>query len=392
MRRRLGSRGHGGNRGLLGSGRSGHRNRRRRRRRRGFLNRRGGRLDHRTRRSRSYRRRRRRSNGGRRRCSRLNRGRLFCGTRRLFAGRRSNGRPGRRGGLDHYDLRGRRAGGTRNDSCCGSLGNHRTGGRPRSDGGRGRRRDDGRGGARRGYDFARLGARGHGGRGSARRRRRGLWLGLGCGRGRRFLRQAAAASLFFLFLLFCQHRLEGIAGLGYVRQVDLRRNCLRVRSARLGLGSTCSGASAVLKASTHFGRFIFLERTGVRLSRAETQFRQHVENLAALDLQLACQIVDSNLAHPPLFKFCYPKPARRGGLPRGIGCWFHFHYYRKSLCGRQRNSALPSRAPLLFLRAACFAFFFRAQFFNFAFVCYRRVFNRQLGRSQILQFSPLLGQ
>jgi hypothetical protein len=73
------------------------------------------------------------------------------------------------------------------------------------------------------------------------------------------------------------------------------------------MGRTC-GPRAMLEVRTHFGRFLFLERTGMRFTRAQAQLRQYVENLAALDFQLSRQIVDSNLAHPPLFRFCYPKP------------------------------------------------------------------------------------
>src|SRR6185437_10053626 len=82
----------------------------------------------------------------------------------------------------------------------------------------------------------------------------------------------------------------------------------------------------------------------MRFPRAQSQFCQRIENLAALDFQLARQIVDSNLAHPPLFKFCYPKPARCSWLPHGIGCWFHFHYYRFGLSKRQRIFSPPSLA------------------------------------------------
>jgi len=103
---------------------------------------------------------------------------------------------------------------------------------------------------------------------------------------------------------------------------------LRLRSASSGPGA--------IEASTYLDRFLFIERTGMRFPRAQTQFRQRIENLAALDFQLARQIVDSNLAHPPLFKFCYPNPASCSWLPHGIGCWFHFHYYPFGLSNWRR--------------------------------------------------------
>jgi hypothetical protein len=41
------------------------------------------------------------------------------------------------------------------------------------------------------------------------------------------------------------------------------------------------------------------ERTGMRLLFSDAHFRQHVENRFAFNFQLPCQIVDSNLTHPP---------------------------------------------------------------------------------------------
>jgi hypothetical protein len=42
----------------------------------------------------------------------------------------------------------------------------------------------------------------------------------------------------------------------------------------------------------------------VGFARAQAKLRQHIENLPALDFHLACEIVDSNLTHPPLFRTC----------------------------------------------------------------------------------------
>jgi hypothetical protein len=44
------------------------------------------------------------------------------------------------------------------------------------------------------------------------------------------------------------------------------------------------------------------------LASGQTELCQYVKNLPALDFHLAREIVDSNLTHPPLFKWCYPKP------------------------------------------------------------------------------------
>jgi hypothetical protein len=39
------------------------------------------------------------------------------------------------------------------------------------------------------------------------------------------------------------------------------------------------------------------------LAAGQAEFRQYVKNLPALDFHLACEIVDTNLTHPPLFEF-----------------------------------------------------------------------------------------
>ncbi len=45
----------------------------------------------------------------------------------------------------------------------------------------------------------------------------------------------------------------------------------------------------------------------MRLACGKAQFPQNIKNFAALDFQLTRQIVDSNLTHPPLFKYALPK-------------------------------------------------------------------------------------
>src|ERR1700733_15920840 len=65
---------------------------------------------------------------------------------------------------------------------------------------------------------------------------------------------------------------------------------------------------APLKLCAYLLRFMSLKGARVCLSLGQAKFRQYVKYLTALDFQLACEIVDSNLAHPPLFGICYPKP------------------------------------------------------------------------------------
>jgi hypothetical protein len=58
----------------------------------------------------------------------------------------------------------------------------------------------------------------------------------------------------------------------------------------------------------NFLGLMFLDGTGVGLAFSQAKLCQHVKDLTALDFHLACEIVDSNLTHPPLFEICYPKP------------------------------------------------------------------------------------
>jgi hypothetical protein len=65
---------------------------------------------------------------------------------------------------------------------------------------------------------------------------------------------------------------------------------------------------ATLKVRTDLLGLMLFNRAGVSLAFTQAEFTQYVKNLTALDFHLAREIVDSNLAHPPLFKMCYPKP------------------------------------------------------------------------------------
>jgi hypothetical protein len=112
--------------------------------------------------------------------------------------------------------------------------------------------------------------------------------------------------LGILFLFLGQYSLQHIARLGYMREINLGRNALR------GAGGLCAGAlrapRATLKMRTHLLRFVGLQRTGMGLAGGQAELCQYVKNPPTLDFHLACEIVDSNLTHPPLFKFCHPKP------------------------------------------------------------------------------------
>jgi len=57
---------------------------------------------------------------------------------------------------------------------------------------------------------------------------------------------------------------------------------------------------------TNLIRLVAFERTGVGLARRNAELLKNVENRARLYFQLFREIVDTNLAHPPLFNSVPP--------------------------------------------------------------------------------------
>jgi hypothetical protein len=116
-----------------------------------------------------------------------------------------------------------------------------------------------------------------------------------------------ALPCFLLFpLLGGENRLERIAGLGDVGQIDL--GSYRLWGARGTAASMARGPGAATKMRADLFRLVLLQRTGMGLALGQAEFRQYVKNLPALDFHLACKIVNSNLTHPPLFDVCFSKP------------------------------------------------------------------------------------
>jgi hypothetical protein len=115
---------------------------------------------------------------------------------------------------------------------------------------------------------------------------------------------------FLLFLIFVgQDGFEHVAGLGDMREVNFGRNTLR--STRRRAAPLARRPGAALKMRAHFLCLVVFQRTGMRFTAGQAELRQYVENLPALDFHLACEIVDTNLTHPPLFNMCCPKPFSR---------------------------------------------------------------------------------
>ena len=120
-----------------------------------------------------------------------------------------------------------------------------------------------------------------------------------CSRGPRYSHSRTAARIRFR-LLPRQDRLHRVARLGDVREIE--------RGLRLyGRPRTrAAPAPLVLEVVAHLLGLIGLNRTRVRLRLSHANCRQSVQNGPALDFHFACEIVDSNFAHPSLFS----SPAR----------------------------------------------------------------------------------
>jgi len=55
-----------------------------------------------------------------------------------------------------------------------------------------------------------------------------------------------------------------------------------------------------LEVCTDLLGLVVFERAGMSLLLGDADFGQHIENGFAFDFELSCQIVNSNLTHPPL--------------------------------------------------------------------------------------------
>jgi len=161
-----------------------------------------------------------------------------------------------------------------------------------------------------------------------RRRRRGR-LGRHGDRRRRCRRsRSCGRCCFFLHHRWCcgtrrrsgrlllVNKLQHIAGLGDVRQVDLGLDFVGFGArcaSRLGRSLSCGGS---LEVGAHFFCLMIFNGTGVSLLLRHTDQSQHIENGFAFDFELSCQIVDSNLTHPPSCSSAMS--ATRSCQPHGI--------------------------------------------------------------------------
>jgi hypothetical protein len=98
----------------------------------------------------------------------------------------------------------------------------------------------------------------------------------------------------------------------------------------------------VLEVRANFVGLVVLNRTGVGLALTQAEFSKHVKNLTAFDFHLTREIVNSNLAHPPLFRMSCPKPFSRALLPLGFGSLRYHHYHLNAAEKRDAFYAPPS--------------------------------------------------
>ena len=114
----------------------------------------------------------------------------------------------------------------------------------------------------------------------------------------------------FLLLDQC---FEHISRTGNVREVDLRLNALGLAGSRF-----CARAvalSLLAEMSAYLFCFVAFEGAGVRLLGGHARHHQGIQYGFALDFQFSRQIVDSNLAHPPLHSSL---PVKRSSQPHGF--------------------------------------------------------------------------
>jgi hypothetical protein len=98
--------------------------------------------------------------------------------------------------------------------------------------------------------------------------------------------------------LLLDQRLQHVARFGNVGKINLGLDFVSAgRTRSLTRGGVRAGS---MKMRAHLLRFVFFQGTGVGLLLRDTHFFQHIENGFAFDFKFPGQVVDSNLAHPPL--------------------------------------------------------------------------------------------
>ncbi len=102
-------------------------------------------------------------------------------------------------------------------------------------------------------------------------------------------------------LLLADDGLQDIAGLGYMRKIDLGLDFIWLDAAGAGAFAGHLRFTGRAEMCAYLCCFVFFDGTGMCLLLSHPHRNQCVENGLAFDFQLSSQIVDSNLAHPPYF-------------------------------------------------------------------------------------------
>jgi hypothetical protein len=104
---------------------------------------------------------------------------------------------------------------------------------------------------------------------------------------------------FLGLFLARQNRLQRIAGLGDLREIDFGAELVPAAAAAAMAVDRATGLAEIL---ADLLGLVFFHGAGVGLFLRDADLDKHVENLFAFHFQLASQIVNSNL-HPPLLSF-----------------------------------------------------------------------------------------
>jgi hypothetical protein len=93
---------------------------------------------------------------------------------------------------------------------------------------------------------------------------------------------------------------EHVTWPGDMRKIDLGLDLVsRWAAGTCSLGGRMAFRRRATQFCTYLLRLVFFQRTGMGLLLADPDFRKYIENGFTFDFQLPCQIVDSNLTHPP---------------------------------------------------------------------------------------------
>ena len=99
--------------------------------------------------------------------------------------------------------------------------------------------------------------------------------------------------------LLLRDRFQNISRPGDVRQVDLGFDFFFATQRARRLRGLRRPFRATAEMRPYFFRFVLFEGAGVGLLLRDSDKREHIKNGLAFYFQLSCEIVDSNLTHPP---------------------------------------------------------------------------------------------